>query len=150
MKKHYLLLTILAIFSLSFTACNDDDEDEKPDDKKLLTGKSWKITAFTAAQGPASYDIYSDMEPCDQDDLWKFSDNGSYEINEGPSKCDPNSAQVYESGTYTLDNKTLITTESGSSNTYKVVEITATTLKLTTEQAISGTNTTFNLTFAGQ
>ncbi|GAB2527831.1 lipocalin-like domain-containing protein [Rufibacter soli] len=149
MKKPYLLLSILAIFCVTFSGCNNDD-DEKPDDKKLLTSKSWKLTAFTATQGSVSYDIYGDLEPCDQDDLWKFADNGTYELNEGASKCDPSSNQVYETGTWTLDNGTLTLTSSGSSDTYKLVEISSNTLKLTIDQVLSGTNTNFNLTFAGQ
>ena len=41
-------------------------------------------------------------------------------------------------------------TESGNSTNYKVVEITANSLKLSTEMVLSGTNTTIDFSFAGQ
>jgi hypothetical protein len=149
MKKHYLLLSLLAFLCLSFTACNDDD-DEKPDDRKLLTSKNWKITGLKVTQGATSFDFYAQDEPCNQDDVWKFADNGTYQYTEGATKCDPTSPDVYESGTWTLNNGTLTTTESGNTTNYKVVEITANSLKLSTEMVLSGTNTTIDFSFAGQ
>lgn len=54
--------------------------------------------------------IYSVNTPCYDDDNWIFRKNGSFEFNEGGSKCNPGDPYVEATGNWKLssDNKSII------------------------------------------
>lgn len=74
-------------------------------------------------------DMFSNLSPCMQDNLTVLRANGSFEHNEGATKCDPAAPHVIESGTFTLtNNNSMLTYSNGAS--MEVMEASATTLKL--------------------
>lgn len=88
------------------------DEETKTD---LLTSGQWRVTALTLTpgidldgDGDLDPDWYSLFEACDKDDYYVFNANGTYESNEGATKCDPDDPQT-DSGTWSfVENETKI------------------------------------------
>lgn len=86
-----LLLT--AFIALTTVQCKKEDKKTKTE---LLTSGQWRITAHTANpgfdwdnDGTVSTDIYSQYDACEKDDYYVFKSDGTFEYNEGPTKCDP-------------------------------------------------------------
>lgn len=76
-----------------------------PNKTQLLTAKPWVVTALILEQpGTQTIDIYQLLSACSKDDLFIFNTNGNYEINEGPSKCNPSDPQISESGPWSFTN----------------------------------------------
>ena len=148
MKKNYLFL-LLAFFCLAFTSCGDDDEPT-PDTRSLLVNKNWIYTAYTATDGTRTEDYFNNAEPCNQDDIWRFEDNGYYQMNEGATKCDATYAQIYETGIWELTGNTLTIINSGNELVCTIEEISTTTLKLNFTQQSQGLRIKYNLTFSNQ
>ena len=81
----------------------------------MLVG-TWKVTAFTVNPpidffGTQISDVYNSVffPNCAKDDLYIFKSDKSYEINEGPSKCDDSDPQIQEVGTWGFStNETLL------------------------------------------
>jgi hypothetical protein len=79
-------------------ACKKESKTSNTD---LITSGNWKLSAITVnpgydynGDGTIDTDIYALYEPCEKDDYYTFKKNGTMEINEGSSKCDPSSPQV--------------------------------------------------------
>ncbi|MDX9750157.1 MAG: lipocalin family protein [Flavobacteriales bacterium] len=150
------LLTFLCAGTMFLAGCSKDD-DPQPDSNNnggLIVGggdgggggggggqttvqqlcdKNYKLTVSTispAFQGTTDY--LSLMEPCNTDDILRFSQDGTFTWDEGPSMCDPNGQQSV-SGNWTLtNNNALLTlTAGGQSLAWNVVTINGTILKVT-------------------
>ena len=102
-----MALLLIAGSMILITSCNNNE-----DDAEGIVG-TWKVTGavFNPAYDPGSgltTDAYSLMfgQPCSQDDLIIFQDNGTVISDEGALKCDSTSAQQ-TSDNYTLSGTTL-------------------------------------------
>src|SRR6478735_6763131 len=90
------------IFSLGiavFASCSkDDDKDPEPTRLQLLTNVAWKYdSAGIDANGDGTIDSAlpdGTIEDCDKDNTYLFMDDGTGTINEGATKCDPDSPQT--------------------------------------------------------
>src|SRR5262245_55175528 len=139
MKRRTLFfcLALSAIATLSFFSCNKDEheEDNTPKTKtELLTAANWKYTACVVSPaydyygtGSAVTDIFAILKTCEKDDFETYKISGVWEYNEGPTKCDQSSPQLFSDPWSFIANETKLLI-GGVEHT--IVELTATTLKL--------------------
>lgn len=87
---------ILAISSISFAACNKNDDKEKSNTEKISLS-AWK---YDKAQIDINKDGTGDLpvpedeiEACEKDNLITFKADNTGIIDEGGSKCDPSDPQ---------------------------------------------------------
>jgi hypothetical protein len=102
---------------------------------ELLTTGSWKRTAYVS--DPA-YDLYGDgtfhtnilnvMKACELDNFETYYTDGTWELNEGPTKCDELDSQTRTLPWAFVDNETKIVFN--GYDEYVLLELTATTLTL--------------------
>ena len=77
-------------------------KDEKSKTKtELLSNGSWHVTAYTVdppidwdGDGTDESNVYPVIEQCIKDDHTTFFANGTGELDEGPTKCDPSDPQT--------------------------------------------------------
>ena len=156
MKKITLLFIIASLISVS--ACKKDEDNNSTPQKtksELLSAKPWKITALTVspainAGGTMITDIYAQMQACDKDDIYSFKSDKTYMQEEGATKCDPNDPQVSEAGTWTFssDEKQIVQTSNGSTESSALVELTETKLVISTTEVDGGITYTYTATFS--
>ena len=133
----------LAIGAVSFSSCGDDDDSGgTPATNKtrtqLLIENSWRQTAYTQTDGTQVTDLFTGSLPCDADDLLKFNaanntaNNGTYEYNEGASKCDPADPQVFDTGTWAFagTDQLIVTDANGGVLNGTILELSDNTLKV--------------------
>lgn len=149
-------IKILSIITLTVLVINcKKDESVTSSRKDLLSGKSWIMTAETISpainvNGVLITDFYAQEASCTKDDIAKLNSNGTYTLEEGPTKCDANDPQVFETGTWTLnsDETILVMTSSTSIVTNaKIQELTASKLVITEEETLSGIKYTLTISF---
>jgi hypothetical protein len=151
-------MVLLSGLILAGTSCSKD-EDEKTN-KDLLTGKNWKMTAFTinppvVIEGVSFSDFYAFLPACTKDDLTKFNSDGTANFDEGATKCDSGDPQTtYGTWSLNTDQTVLTVTADGLTEAYTIGELTDTTLKFTyttTEDLGNGVQTyTTSVTFVKQ
>ena len=98
MKKSVAVLTVILLTA----ACKKAEVstmDTLAEKTGFLTAGVWHFTGFTDRSSIISTDIitYSALPACRQDDLRSFNNDGTGEVNEGPTKCnssDPQSIPV--------------------------------------------------------
>jgi hypothetical protein len=148
--------TLVFIVMLTFLVFNcKKDEKVTTSKKDLLSGKSWIMTAETISpainvNGTMITDLYSQTANCTKDDIGKFNSNGTYTLEEGPTKCSVNDPQVFETGTWTLNSdETIIvmTSSTGSVTNGKIQELTASKLVLTEEETYNSIKYTLTISY---
>ena len=115
-------------------ACSKKNDDPAPKTKtELLTTGLWKISAATVTPALLSQtNLYTSMDACEKDNIVKYNTNGTTTTDEGATKCDATDPQT-EMGTWVFNtDQTIITKHDGTNDptSYKVVELTATTFKI--------------------
>ena len=136
-KTDFLFIAAMTIMTLS---CSKDEEATK---KEMLTGKNWILTAETInpgidfGGGIIITDLFSQYEECYKDNIANFTSSGNYTFEEGPTKCDSNDPQVFDSGSWTFNSDETIlvitSTTEGVMN-LTIQELTASKLIVTFEQ----------------
>lgn len=92
-----ILLNVCLFASLSFfLGCSKGGTSLSKTD--LLTAKPWKIVADSILPGrylggQLVTDMYSTYEPCEKDNYYVFTKDGTLEANNGSQKCDPTDYQ---------------------------------------------------------
>lgn len=136
------LIRTLALGVVLLVGCQKD-EDPQPSKQELLTKnatKEWTLT--TEREG--SKDLFALRKACDRDDILLFKSTGQFELNEGSSKCDAQYPQIIASGAWSFQtNDTELTV---GDETYKLVELTAQTLRV----SITDTQGTYDATFTAK
>ena len=91
------LVTCCAILFL--LACKKDKESKSK--IELLTTGSWHVSAYTVdpaidfdGDGTEETNVYAVMDQCIKDDHTTFMANGSAQLDEGATKCDPGDPQT--------------------------------------------------------
>jgi hypothetical protein len=117
------------------TSCKKDDAKSKTD---LLTSGNWKFSAnFSKTNNGAWIDYTSAYLPCESDNYVAFRTNGSYESNEGASKCNASDPQVIESGSWKfINNESKIVT---GVDTASIDELSGSTLTIISTDVFNGT-----------
>ncbi len=104
MEKQKLVIVAMAIAAI-FSSCSKDDDtsSSSPTATKLqlLTAHGWRLTTFLE-NGVDMTNAY--FSACELDDIYTYYTDSSYSIDEGPTKCDPNSPQIIETGTWAFGN----------------------------------------------
>lgn len=103
MKKTTLsLLAVATVFLLNSCSKDDDSNSSTPQTRmQLLTSHGWKINTFYIDSVDVTNFLFT---PCELDNIYTYSTNYNYTIDEGPTKCDPNSSQIVETGTWAFGN----------------------------------------------
>jgi hypothetical protein len=86
MKKLLVLGLVLVL------GCKKDEVTVEKTTLEYLTGttsKKWKVTEGMVKLGEQSVNLVSNQPPCITDNILVLYNNKSYELTEGPSKCDP-------------------------------------------------------------
>ena len=115
--------------------------------KDLLVDKNWKWISATInpginVSGVVVTDWYAQMGQCAKDGTTRFSANGTYTDDEGPTKCDPADPQTV-SGTWVLNpGETILTmtVTGGAPQSSDIESLTATSavLSITTSNWSDG------------
>lgn len=86
MKKLLVLGLVLVL------GCKKDEVAVEKTTLEYLAGttsKKWKVTEGMVKLGEQSVNLVSNQPPCITDNILVLYNNKSYELTEGPSKCDP-------------------------------------------------------------
>jgi hypothetical protein len=149
MKK--ILFATLILSSL-FIGCSKDDKEEvkQPTKTELLTAHYWQATALTidpplSIGGTQISDFYAQLDNCSKDDLEKYNTNNTVTYDEGPTKCDPTDPQTQTSPWSFNSDETILTVDGES---YKILTLTSTQLKMSFKELIDGINYTYTATYA--
>jgi hypothetical protein len=94
-------MKIYAVISLVLVVLFSCKKDDKTKTKtELLTNGSWHVTAYVVdpaidwdSDGDDETNVYEIMDECVKDDHTTFFANGTGELDEGASKCDPGDPQ---------------------------------------------------------
>jgi len=107
MKRKIQLATLLLVITGAATALSCKKDDDKNDSTaktktELLTSGTWKYTSCIIepaydyyGDGNSVTDIFGIMKTCEKDDFETYKTNGTWEYNEGPTKCDPSYPQIF-------------------------------------------------------
>jgi hypothetical protein len=129
MKK---LIPLIAVSTaLFFTACDKDPEITVQSKTEMLTTGSWKITSLMIdVNGDGTYemDALAGAATCETDNYIIFKTNGTTELNEGPTKCDPSDPQI-TNGTWAFAASETKINIDGDEHT--IDELTSSTLRVT-------------------
>ena len=146
-----LLLAMTAV--TTFVACKKDKDNPAGKTKtELLTTGSWKMTAFTTnpaddfdGDGDLETNYFDYIPGCVKDDITTFKTNGTADVDEGATKCDPLDPQT-ESITWSFTNNETKVEIDGAE--YTLVELTATTIKVSDTYVFGTTTYTDEITFS--
>ena len=164
--KRFAILALSAATLLA-TACTKDKENTpQPQPKtteQLLSANVWRMTGLTAnpglqtSTGTTVTDIYPFIPSCTKDDTQQFVAGGQFKMDEGSSKCDGSDPQT-TTGTWTAAKSgtdTNVTVNMGGGTLHlKVLEVTDTQLKVSSNDDVFGIGTgnsvTYTMTYAKQ
>ncbi len=137
--KYNLPIFLLIIIFIASSCKKDISRTE------LLTTGSWKLIALEASLFGMTTDSYAEMEECEKDNLFTFKSDNTLEIDEGPTKCDPDDPQIRKVGPWTLfDNDNKINMDSIDFN---ILELTETRFKINGTAMELGFIVTVELTY---
>lgn len=119
----------------------------------LLTASAWKLIAMTidpaiSINGSPITNLYNQEQfvpSCSKDDLTTYKANGQVVYDEGAVKCNAGDPQT-TTDTWSFNSTETIITEGSVS--YNVIELTATTLKITYTETINGVDYLITGTFS--
>jgi hypothetical protein len=135
MRKNTLFALALTGLSMALVSskCKKDDTPAGPGKAELMA-KTWRMTAKTVQIGSGNpTDAFSVFGACEKDDLLVLRSNGTYEKNEGATKCAPTDPQIKETGGWSLiesNVKVKLSQSPTLSQTLEILEITTTSMKL--------------------
>jgi hypothetical protein len=136
-RKIQLAALLMLVAGATVTvSCKKEVKQDKPKTKmELLTSGSWVRTSFTS--DPA-YNWYGDgiyttnlldiIQPCESDNFETYYTDGTWELNEGQTKCDELDPQARTLPWAFAENETKIVFNDWDE--YILVELTPSTLKL--------------------
>ncbi|MBC8052596.1 MAG: hypothetical protein H7Y13_05990 [Sphingobacteriaceae bacterium] len=144
------ILPVLLLLIVTCFACRTDDSIFTPSNKitvktELLTGKSWKLTAYTEAGLDALHTTY---ETCELDNIERFLVGGIYRVDEGLTTCEPGDPQIYVEGKWEVKGDKLILSDDSIDLMlqFTVLSLTATTLKYSIKNLFDGEIYTYTFT----
>ncbi|RDC66518.1 lipocalin family protein [Adhaeribacter pallidiroseus] len=148
------LFPSLFIILLLFSSCEENsDVYYRKKNADLLINKNWVITGhYTRENNYLKKDKFVYYDACNRDDTFRFAKNGTYELNEGPTKCNANDPQVFQQGTWKVGYNNLELTKTGSSSpsNYLIVELNTYKLVLSSTETHQGDTYQEVLTFTAQ
>jgi len=129
-----LLLMITGITTTLSCKKKDENINTAKTKTELLTTGTWKYIAATInpaydyyGDGTLSTNIFDIMKACEKDDFETYKTNGTWEYNEGATKCDASYPQIFSlPWSFAVNETTLFV----GTVEHTILELTATTLKL--------------------
>jgi hypothetical protein len=144
---------VLALVSIGFIINGCDKDDDKKDDPstkvQLMTSATWKYdTASIDSDKNGTPDQplpAGTIENCEKDNVITFKSDSTGTLNEGTTKCDPGDPQTTSFKWWFKDNGAVLYSPDpifgGLSGDVKVIELTATKLRVTKEVTVAPTFT---------
>jgi hypothetical protein len=129
MKQGRSSLFILLVCAVS--ACKKDNELSSR--TQLLIDKKWQLQSLIQSYpGSPDFDFYAHTDTCSKDGYRRFEAPHTTSYDEGPTKCNPNNDQT-QIGYWEFSNsdELLKITDPSISDTYTIVELTESNLKMT-------------------
>jgi hypothetical protein len=143
--KNLMLLTLAIVSVCTFSSCKKEETKTKTK-AEILTQKAWVMAKYEEKAGTAPWvDDFPNFDACDKDDQYVFRANGTYEINEGATKCDPTDPQVFASGNWTLKNGDTILDFDGED--FNLDQLVENSLVISLQESIGGTTYQIRLSF---
>ena len=154
-----LLIVLTFSFTVVFSACQKDKDDEPQTKKELLTSSKWKITGCTVSPEMPIYDenfniigssaeMFDKMEACIKDDTFKYNMDLSVIFDEGASKCEESDSQTISATWDFKANETILSHNSdGYVTDYNILELTDNILRLQYPDSYDSQTYTITLTF---
>lgn len=145
------MIAFLCISTLS--SCKKDKGDNSSGKTKteLLTSGTWKIKAFSSnpaydwdGDGDTETDIFGAMDGCEKDGYYTFKSNGTFEVNEGATKCEADDNQTETGNWNFIADETKINFDGEE---YTLLELTGSTLKIKDVYTDDGVDYTDEITF---
>jgi hypothetical protein len=145
------LLLVASFFILSSSKCKKDDVVLTKSD--LITKAAWKVIKLENRTAPSTtwIDLTSSVPACEKDNQIIFRSNGTYEVNEGATKCSPTDPQITETGTWAFESnetKIRISATGGSPFTNDIELLNENNLVLIDSDTFGGVTTFTRLTLA--
>jgi hypothetical protein len=95
------LLPFLLLVLFATNSCKKKNDQKSK--TQLVTERDWKMAKFEEKENNGSYiNLLVGQPACDADDRHVFRTNNTYEVNEGPTRCDPNSPTIVDNGTWSF------------------------------------------------
>jgi len=136
--------TALVLFS-----CKKDEKSKTK--AELLSNGSWHVTAYTVdppidwdGDGTDESNVYPLIEQCIKDDHTTFFANGTGELDEGPTKCDPNDPQTIPLSWEFDQSESQLTVQSIQ---YQIESLTESQMVLKEIEVVSSVTVTHTVTF---
>lgn len=131
------IMLFLLAGSFAFASC-EKDEDTKGNKTDMLTEKNWKMVALTSdpaidwdGNGTLVTNVFNQFDACEKDDFTIFKKNGIVAFDEGPTKCATEDPQTTTGlWAFNTDETVLSVTENGETTSWKILELTNSTLKI--------------------
>lgn len=153
MKNFTRWLCLLLITGLA--AC--EKENDPPSNAALIVGKDWKITKYFVSENSSPpYDLFTtpNISICTKDDIYKFSSDGKYIIDEGGTRCYQSDPQIYQEGTWVITDHILKWTYAFQrghfTETYTILELTARQMVLERTFTEQGATYVLKITYTPQ
>jgi hypothetical protein len=153
-QQSFTLFFLSAFLFITVVSCKKGNHTQTTPPQKsktsLLSQASWKL--IKAEEKSSSATIWNDVTtvitPCKRDDIYFFRADGTWDLNEGPTKCSPSDPQVFLTGTWTFfNNETQIKRYEGVGTsllvTFNVEQLDETTLIITTTSGLIYTRNTY-------
>ena len=144
MKKNIINLCLVgSLLFFGVISCKKSNDAVGKSRTELLTQAAWKLVKDETKTGTGPWiDQTPFYSPCEKDDNFVIKLNGTYELNEGATKCSPTDPQIYETGAWVfLNNEAQIkttSTGSSSSDTVSIDQLDENTLITSSSEVISG------------
>ncbi|MDJ1472087.1 hypothetical protein [Xanthocytophaga flava] len=165
--RQFRQLFLLAILALTVFACSKDDDPKPQTNADLLVAHSWRLTALssdkpipfvdeddTTVITPIS-DLYNQyFPPCMRDDVFSFTSDGKYTIDDVGTSCGGDKISVFGTWFMSGDKDALVLTGGGyisyftqNIENWTITELNSTSFKATTYLSSSTTAYTITYTF---
>jgi hypothetical protein len=126
--------------------------DPAPTASELLS-RNWKQTDLILTANGASQSIFSQLSICEADNIYQFKSDGTLNITEGATKCDPADPDIAASGTWQLqENNTKLALSDDVNGTQKftIESLSATDMVISDTATVSGLLTKGSFYFKAQ
>ncbi|KAA5545645.1 lipocalin family protein [Adhaeribacter rhizoryzae] len=146
---------VIILLLLTLVGCQKDNDP--PSNSELIIGKDWLITNYLVTEDSRpSYDLFAmpNITVCTKDDIYKFSSNGNYIIDEGATRCFQNDPQIYQEGTWVISDNILKWTypfqRGHFTETYTILELTSKQMVLERTFSEQGSNYILKITYTSK
>ncbi|MGV3588044.1 MAG: lipocalin family protein [Adhaeribacter sp.] len=153
--RNFNSLLVIILSLLTLVSCQKDNDP--PSNSELIIGKNWLITNYLVTEDKRpSYDLFAmpNITICTKDDIYKFSSDGKYIIDEGATRCFQNDPQIYQEGTWVIADNILKWTYAFQrghfTETYTILELTPKQMVLERTFSEQGINYVLKITYTSK